>query len=256
MIRLSTKAVRKNFESAISTALRIYGPVRGDCIWNYESINENTFHPRVASKVIGLSFLSIVAAWEEYLENSFLRYMTGALSETGYAPRLRIGPCKSTAHAKQVLTSTVNTNEAVRFMRWNDFEWVLAKAEIFFYRAEPYSRVDSHFLQRLKDAQIIRNRVAHSSSKARSQFKTITNRNVGAPKDSPMDYGFSPGRYLIYNKPEVVFGKSWVETKHCEWPDIFECYVHMFTELVYTITPHKEYAINAINPDLLRRCAT
>jgi hypothetical protein len=90
--RLSTGTIRRNFESALSTAFRIYGPVREDCIWSYESINESSFHPRVASKIVGLSFLSIVSAWEEYLEGSFLRYMAGAKSESGYSPRLRMDP--------------------------------------------------------------------------------------------------------------------------------------------------------------------
>jgi hypothetical protein len=219
--RLSTKIVRETFESAISTALRIYGPVRENCEWNYESFNESTFHPRVASKIIGLSFLSIVAAWEEYLESSFLRYMAGASSETGYSPKLRIGKCTNTTHAMQVLTGTRNTNDAIRFMRWNDYEWVLGRAEVFFHRAAPYSRVISRFLQRLKDAQVIRNRVAHSSSRARTQFKNMANTNIGAAKGSPLDRGFSPGRYLIFNTPEIVFEKAWVESKECHWPDIF-----------------------------------
>jgi hypothetical protein len=238
MSHISTKTVRKEFENAISTALRIYGPVRHDCVWNYESINESTFHPRVAFKVVGLAFLSIVAAWEEYIENSFLRYMAGAKSESSYSPKLRIGKCKSTTHAIQVLTGVVNSNDATRFLRWNDYDWVSARASIFFQKGEPYSRISTGFQQRLKDAQIIRNRVAHSSSKARHQFRRMTNLNIGEPANSPMDYGFSPGKYLVYNNPEIIFDKSWVDSKDCEWPDIFECYVHMFSEIIDIITPN------------------
>jgi hypothetical protein len=238
--RLSTGTIRRNFESALSTAFRIYGPVREDCIWSYESINESSFHPRVASKIVGLSFLSIVSAWEEYLEGSFLRYMAGAKSESGYSPRLRIGPANSTTQAMSVLAGTANQNEAMRSMRWSDFDWVLAKAHVFFHRGEPYSLVSGRFLERLKDAQIIRNRVAHSSARARSQFKAIANRSIGAPKETPLAFGFSPGRYLIYQKPHIVFDEAWVDSKECQWPDIFECYVHMYIELAHGITPCKE----------------
>jgi hypothetical protein len=238
MTHISTKSVRKEFLNAISTADRIYGPVRHNCVWNYESINESTFHPRVAFKVVGLAFLSVVAAWEEYLENSFLRYMTGAKSESLYSPKMRIGKCKSTTHALQVLTGVIKTNDAARFSRWNDYDWVTARASIFFQKGEPYSLISSRFQQRLKDAQIIRNRVAHSSLKARHQFKRMVNLNVGEHPNSPLDFGFSPGKYLVFNKPEIIFDKSWVDSKDCYWPDIFECYVHMFIEIIDIITPN------------------
>ncbi len=240
---LSTRAVRLAFARAIDTAIRIYGPVRQECVWNYESINEGTFHPRVAAKIVGLSFLSIVVAWEEYLKDSFLRYMAGAQSEAGYSPTLRIGKCANSTHAAQVLTGNKNMNEAIRSMRWNDYDWVIDKAEIFFQRAAPYARVSGRFRQRLKDAQVIRNRVAHSSSAARNNFKRMANANIGSPGDSALDPGFSPGQYLIYNKPEIVFDKTWLEAKDCQWPDIYECYVHMYLELACTITPHNECSI-------------
>jgi hypothetical protein len=237
MTQVSTKTVRKDFENAIETAFRIYAPARHDCVWNYESINEGTFHPRVAYKVVGLAFLSIVAAWEEYLENSFLRYMAGAKSESSYSPKLRIGKCKNTTHSIQALTGAINSNEATKIMRWSDYSWALTKAEIYFNKAEPYSKIPSLYQERIRDAQIIRNRIAHSSLKARNQFKKMANINIGNQVDSPMAFGFSPGKYLIYTKPEIVFKKSWIDSKDCEWPDIFECYMHMFIEIIDIITP-------------------
>lgn len=235
--QVSIKSVRKNFESAIETALRIYAPVRHDCVWNHESINEGTFHPRVAYKVVGLAFLSIVAAWEEYLESSFLRYMAGAKSESSYSPKLRIGKCQDATHSLQVLTGTKNPQDAARFTRWSDYAWVLSRAEIYFVKSEPYSRIPPLYQDRIRDAQIIRNRVAHSSSKARNQFKTMTNTNVQEPKNSPMAKGFSPGKYLIHTKPEIVFKKSWIDSHDYQWRDIFECYIHMFYEIIEILSP-------------------
>ena len=237
MPTISTIPVRRQFLAAISTAQRIYAPVRESCVWNYESINEGDFHPRVAFKVVGLAFLSIVSAWEEYLENSFLRYMAGAQYGASHSPKLRIGRCRNTIHARQVLTGTINSNDAVRFMRWNDYSWVLSSATIHFNKGEPYSKLSQLYQSRLRDAQIIRNRVAHSSSRARTQFKRMLNANIGDPKDTPLPYGMSPGKYLVYNKPEIVFGKAWVDSKDCYWPDIFECYVHMYWEICDLLTP-------------------
>ncbi len=234
---LSTKTVRMNFEAATHTALRIWGPVRRNAVWNYESINESAFHPRVALKIIGLAFLSAVSAWEEYLAAVFLRYMAAGKSESGYSPILRVGACKSAAHSLQVLTGSLNVNEAARFAKWNDYHWVLDRAQIFFRKGEPFSRVPTAFQQRLSDAFVIRNRIAHSSSKARNQFKRMVNKNAGAHSASPMEYGFSPGKYLTFNQPEIVFDKAWIDSKPLEWPDIFEAYMHMFWDLIEILSP-------------------
>jgi len=236
-MRTSTASVRKVFEKTISTALKIYWPVRNNCVWDYESFNERDFHPVVAYKILGLTFLSIFTAWEDYLENSFLRYLAGAKSESLYSPKLRIGKCINVAHARQVLTGVMSIDEATRFMKWNDYDWVLTRAKIFFQKGQPYSLVPSIFQERLRDAQIIRNRVAHSSSKCKNQFRRMTNKNIGASPNSTMCHGFSPGRYLVCS-PEIVFDKSWVDSKDCFWGDIFEGYIHMFTELTNLITPY------------------
>jgi len=84
----------------------------------------------------------------------------------------------------------------------------LCKGQVFFFKkVNLIPEYRPGFQQRLKDAQIIRNRVAHSSSKARHQFRRMTNLNIGEPANSPMDYGFSPGKYLVYNNPEIIFDK-------------------------------------------------
>ena len=237
MSRLSTKAVRSDFEGAILTALRIYAPVRDNCVWNYESINESSFHPRVAMKIVGLSFLCLVTAWEEYLEHTFLRYMAGAESQSSYAPKLRLGKCKNSTHALQVLTGCTSSKEAPRHTRWSDYKWVCNRASIFFHHGEPFSRISPLFAKRLEDAQVIRNRVAHSSPKARRQFKEMTNTNVGVRRDTPLDHGFSPGKYLIHNDPEIIFERTWIDSKECHWGDIFECYVNMFWDIIEQLTP-------------------
>lgn len=167
-VRAKLNIPLKNFLSALDSAMRIYAPLRECCLFNYDNIRETDFHPTVASKIIGLAFLSIVTAWEEYIEETFLRYMVGCQTDTGYAPVLRLAPCRDLVHAGQVLSATFDAQERPRFLPWNDYSWVVSAAKVYFQRGEPYSLVSDRFRDRLKDAQIIRNRVAHTSQKSKN----------------------------------------------------------------------------------------
>jgi hypothetical protein len=163
--------IANSFLKSLRVAEKMAGPVFPQCAYSFESFNENTFHPTVASKIVGLAFLSIVAAWEEYVELAFLGYMCCARSQTGYAPGLLVGACKSKRHAMNVLTAAFGPSIGARNLRWQDFEWVQHVAKFFFRKGAPFTQVDTRFVEWLKDAIIIRNRVAHNSKKARATFK-------------------------------------------------------------------------------------
>lgn len=235
--RLSLRPAKLSLHRALTTTYRIWGPVRESCVWSYESINESAFQPRVAAKVVGLAFLSAVVAWEEFVEETFLRFMAGASSPSGYAPDLRIGPCRSRAHALQALTGSAHVGEAARRTRWSDYEWVAQVAGVHFQRAHPFSRVPALFRQRIIDAQIIRNRVAHNSPKAKRHFKTMANRAIGKPPTAPLPNGFSPGRFLVMPCPRKYFDRSWLESQDHHWGDVFEAFLSMFFDLSDILAP-------------------
>src|SRR5258708_9184101 len=75
--------ITNSFLKSLRVAEKMAGPIFPQCAYSFESFNENTFHPTVASKIFGLAFLSIVAALEEYVELAFMGYMCGARSHTG-----------------------------------------------------------------------------------------------------------------------------------------------------------------------------
>ena len=237
-VRAKLNIPLKNFLAALDSAMRIYAPLRECCLFNYDNIRETDFHPTVASKMIGLAFLSVVAAWEEYIEEAFLRYMAGTQTDTGYAPVLRLSPCCSLVHARQVLSATFDSQERPRFLPWNDYTWVVSAARVYFRDGEPYSKVANRFRDRLADAQIIRNRVAHTSQKARMQFRKMSNRLAGDHPMSPMNRGFSPGRMLVSQCPEYGFDEAWLASKEHFWGDFFEAYGSMYLDLAATITPY------------------
>lgn len=47
------------FFAALETSIRIYGPAREMCKYDFESFGETTYQPTVAAKVVGLAFLGV-----------------------------------------------------------------------------------------------------------------------------------------------------------------------------------------------------
>src|SRR5690349_3765507 len=56
-------------------------------------------HPEQARRVVELAFLGLIASWEEFLEQSFVRYLAGAASDNGYRPKLRLGKSSDITHS-------------------------------------------------------------------------------------------------------------------------------------------------------------
>jgi hypothetical protein len=233
----SVGRARNRLVDSVNTALRIYAPAREWMRYSNESFDEQPYQPRIAQKVVGLSFLSMVAAWEEFVEHLFLSYMAGAKSPSGYAPRLTIGPCKNRPHAVRVLGS-VGAGDPHRLFRWNDWGWVTHVAAVYFKNGLPFSKLGEPTLARLRDAQTIRNRVAHNSSKARIQFKRCVNNLLGEPQDKAMPRGFSPGQFLGYIPGDAQFPPFTHHTREDhQWGDYFECYVSLFAEVANSLAP-------------------
>jgi len=195
--RAQAKA-KTQFLRALDTAVRIYTPAREMCRYNGESFNETTYHPNVAAKVTGLAFLSAVAAWDDFVEEVYLGYLCGYAAPNGYKPQLLAGPAQNKTHALKLAAGESNLREAERKLRWSSFKWVQSLSTVHFAQNNVFAEVLAQDVAWLDLAQIIRNRVAHNSVKAKSQFKTALNRLVDDKLDAPLPRGFSPGKFLIY----------------------------------------------------------
>jgi hypothetical protein len=226
---------RKDFLLALDTAFRIYGPAREMCRYNYESF-ESTYQPNVAAKVIGLAFLSAVAAWEDYVSNIYLGYLSGYPAENGYVPKLRVGPAKNKTHALLLAAGEGNERDADRRMRWSSFQWIRKLSEVHFSRENVFQQVTDTDLKWLDLAQIIRNRVAHNSDKAKLQFKVAVNRLVDEPVNASLPPGFSPGWFLSSLIDGVPAMRS-LYTDDYYWGDIFEGYISLWRRLAYDLCP-------------------
>jgi len=112
---------------------------------------------------------------------------------------------------------------------------------VYFQAGEPFARLDALTVARLRDAQVIRNRVAHDSAKARSQFKRCVNALQGRQLDRALPRGFSPGEFLANDAPEGSFRRfSIYPADDHTWGDFFECFVSMFFDASAVLSPLAE----------------
>src|SRR4051794_9564130 len=65
-------------------------------------------HPKYAQQVIELAFMGVVAAWEEFLERSLVRYLAGARTASGYRPIPKHGAANNIQHAYELLSQDPN----------------------------------------------------------------------------------------------------------------------------------------------------
>jgi hypothetical protein len=230
------KRAKSDFFAALETSLRIYGPARDMCRYDGDSFEESTYQPNVAAKVVGLAFLGAVAAWEDFLAEVYLGYLSGYAAPNGYAPELISGRAMNKSHARLLAAGESHPGTAERKMRWNNFRWVQALSKIHFKGGHPFHLVDEADVKWLELSVIIRNRIAHNSDQARRTFKNSVNRIFRLPENSPLPRGFSPGQLLI------VFLEPYSELHRLRnddhfWGDIFEGYISLWRRLGDQLCP-------------------
>ena len=167
-------------------------------------------HPGQAKRIIALAFLDMISQWEVFVENCFIRFIAGASYLDGTLPPVRIKNCTSIKHAFQLASLKGKYDPTVSYLSFNSWQQVEEKAKIFFLNGEPFTSLTDLEKQRLRDAIIIRNRVAHYSAKCRSQFNSLAKEFLNVNK---LWSGFSVGDLLITettnhfgcNKQQTVF---------------------------------------------------
>lgn len=197
MGRVSTISIKRELDRLIRSADGIYIAMLPYVDLSYEGIYENPLHPLQATKIIELSFMNIVSAWEEFVQEVFVRYMIGGISESGYSPTLRLGRCQNLNHAWELLSGKDSFDPVIDYLDWSNWPKVISKAKIFFEKGEPFSLISENQKQLIKESVILRNRVAHCSKKCKQAFTTIAKKHLGLSESESLPKGFSVGRFLI-----------------------------------------------------------
>jgi hypothetical protein len=205
------------------------------CVFSYESFNDSTYQPNVAAKVVGLAFLSAVAAWEDFLEDIYLGYLCGYPAPSGFLPKLRCGAAQNKSHALLLAAGESNEREAERKLRWSSFKWVQGLSEVHFSRDNVFLQVSDADVAWLDLAQTVRNRVAHNSEKAKHQYKVALNRLVGEKPDAALPRGFAPGKFLIFMPSDPPF--TMLQSDDHFWGDVFEGYISLWKRLAMQLCP-------------------
>jgi hypothetical protein len=129
--------------------------------------------------------------------------------------------------------------EAARRLRWNNFRWVRDLSTVHFTADNVFRRVAVNDLDWLDLAQVVRNRIAHNSEKAKHQYKRALNKLVDGEPDAALPPGFAPGRFLIY----PTKGGSRLEELALDdhfWGDVFEGYISLWERLANHLCPEAE----------------
>lgn len=151
--------------------------------------------PRISQKdvnlVVELSFLKIFLAWEQFLENSFLRYMLGGETARGFKPKRCVFPY-NLDHALKIVS------EGKDYPKWETPSDVIRKSDLFFRDGKPFKDSLYPIIGKLNDMQTIRNSIVHMSSNSQEKFKSLVRNEMNyAPKN------ISPGRFLLSNKTSL-----------------------------------------------------
>lgn len=223
--------VRDRFFSATLSAKNLVEAASG-----LAAIHPNTdgpkLHPEQCRRIVELAFLGVVAAWEEFLEQTFVRYLAGAASDDGYSPQFRLGKASSIEHAYHLISGDPAYDPNRSYSKFGDPKWVIAIAKNYFVQGAPFATRLTPQLQILQEAIRIRHRVAHNSSKSREDFKRSARLHLGLGQAAPLRRGYSVGD-LLTTEAQHLFGKH-VNDKRRRY---FDAYVLRLTKLAKEISP-------------------
>lgn len=144
---------------------------------------------RTFEMFVGLQFLLMHLAWEEFLESVFVRYMCGCSSPTGLSPQLLHNKEKC---LKDAMTTLLGNH---KYLNWSPTD-TIDRANEYLDHGEPFSGIIGSARYALDSMSIIRNRFAHRSEYAAERFGELVRRELGY---NPR--GMTPGRFLLVEEP-------------------------------------------------------
>jgi hypothetical protein len=171
----SLQPVLSEFKAQVSNATKLLTTIES---------SPGVLHQPQVDLIFELAFLKIFIAWEQFLENTFIRYMCSASSLSGKRPTRIV----SVRHLDDALRVICGERP---YADWTSVEVVVDRANRFFDSGEPYATPLQSAAVELTNMRRIRNHIVHHSNKSRDDFNRLLV-NV---------YGFRPqgmtaGRFL------------------------------------------------------------
>jgi hypothetical protein len=222
--------IREDFLYQIEAARRLEAAVRPLAAIHPGAVR--SLHPKHVYRTVELAFMGVCAAWEDFLEATIVRYLANAETDSGYRPRLRVGPCQDIPHAFQVLSGKPEYDPEEHYLPWTSPTGVVRLAEVFFASGAPFKTPLTRETARLKHAVKVRNRVAHASEKCKADFREAANSIMQRPINTPLGKGYRVGELLSGNA-SAYFGAH-IPALHIS---VFEAYMRAYTQLAEEIVP-------------------
>ena len=173
--------------------------------------------------------MAVVASWEEFLEDSLVRYVAGAKTASSYRPTPKFGLASNISHAYQIVSQNSTYDQQRDYLKVTDPNWVRNSAS-FIFKVHTYNCLQTK-TDLIKHASAIRNRVAHSSEKCRADFRS-TALHFLQPASGKLAQGYGPGKLLL-TPVQRHFGQPAVQQGLTH----FEAYLRMYEALAQQIVP-------------------
>lgn len=224
--------LRDDFLESIGSAERLF-----DAVLPLSAVRigggHRALHVKQVRRVVELAFMGVCAAWEEFLEQTMMRYMAGAALASGHGPTLRLGRCEGIDHAYQVFAADPQHDPARKYLSWTNPALVVQMAQMYFRDGEPYATAINNFAEELRRAVKLRNRVAHSSQKCIEEFRGVANYYLDP---QAVTQGYGVGDLLRSNRRRNFNHLPPVQPGHPA-RNYFQAHMEMFRTLANAIVP-------------------
>src|ERR1700730_6770477 len=113
---LSPDKIKEDFVYQIEVAERLRQAVIP--LGAIKKTTAKPIHITHVRKIVELSFMGVVAAWEEFLEGAMVRYLAGAKTASGYSAPLAVGKADGLDHAYQVVSQDADYDRSKHYLSW------------------------------------------------------------------------------------------------------------------------------------------
>jgi hypothetical protein len=145
------------------------------------------FGNRYVERVAEYSLLRMHLAWETFLEDSFLRYLCGAATVSGYRPTLLQPQAPTIEHAFRSLLRQPHYT----YLDWSR-QRTSAASTARFHNGGSYVTPLANASRYLDEIAVIRNRIAHRSDSTSTEFNRVVRSYYAR-----LVPGMTVGRFLV-----------------------------------------------------------
>lgn len=146
--------------------------------------------PSLQKLLVELVMLRLFDEFQEAISGVAFRLACGAPYGDGTMPNLLINPAKSAAGAKDLFEN--HGRSRMSHVKWSKAKFINETTKYVIDPSDPFSSICSVNGSVIADMQIVRNRIAHSSSSSRARFGDVVQRHYGARLNL-----ISPGSLLL-----------------------------------------------------------